>query len=194
LAWQYAEQIFAIGTPTIPGSEGSGIVKMLHHSALHRKSSSHRKIPLHRQRVSHEKSALDQLNNVIERTPVTALILLILVLLTPACTMDLGLTKGYLRPPIEDYKTMRVLGRMPKGAEAIATVRASSDSGFARERNLDHAMNELKKKAARLGANAVIITHRNSPSQIGTAQTSGGGLVITNNESETLSGIAVWID
>lgn len=167
---------------------------MLHHSALHRKSSSHRKIPLHRQRVSHEKSALDQLNNVIERTPVTALILLILVLLTPACTMDLGLTKGYLRPPIEDYKTVRVLGRMPKGAEAIATVRASSDSGFARERNLDHAMNELKKKAARLGANAVIITHRNSPSQIGTAQTSGGGLVITNNESETLSGIAVWID
>jgi hypothetical protein len=124
---------------------------MLHHSALHRKSSSHRKIPLHRQRVSHEKSALDQLNNVIERTPVTALILLILVLLTPACTMDLGLTKGYLRPPIEDYKTVRVLGRMPKGAEAIATVRASSDSGFARERNLDHAMNELKKKSSASG-------------------------------------------
>ena len=167
---------------------------MLHHSALHRKSSSHRRIPLHRQRVSHEKSASDQLNNVIERTPVTALILLILVLLTPACTVDLGLMKGYLRPPIEDYKTVRVLGRMPKGAEAIATVRASSDSGFARERNLDHTMNELKRKAARLGANAVVITRRNSPSQIGTAQTSGGGLVITNNESETLSGIAVWID
>ena len=169
-------------------------MKMLHHSALHRKSSSHRKIPLHRQRVSHEKSAIDQLSNVIQHTPVTALTLLILALLTPACTLDLGLTKGYLRPPIEDYKTVRVLGRMPKGAEAIATVRASSDSGFARERNLDHTMNELKRKAARLGANAVVITRRNSPSQIGTAQTSGGGLVITNNESETLSGIAVWID
>ena len=167
---------------------------MLHHNALHRKSSSHRKIPSHRQRVSHKKSGLDPINNVIERTPIAALILLILVLLTPACTLDLGLTKGYLRPPIEDYKTVRVLGRMPKGAEAIATVRASSDSGFARERNLDHTMNELKRKAARLGANAVVITRRNSPSQIGTAQTSGGGLVITNNESETLSGIAIWVD
>ena len=167
---------------------------MLHQSVLYRKSSSHRRIPLHRQRVSHEESGLDRLSNVIERTPVTALTLLIIVLLTPSCTMDLGLTKGYLRPPIEDYKTVRVLGRMPKGAEAIATVRASSDSGFARERNLDHTMNELKRKAARLGANAVVITRRNSPSQIGTAQTSGGGLVITNNESETLSGIAVWID
>lgn len=163
-------------------------MEMLHLSASHRKS------PLHRKRVPCEKSASDRLNSLIERTPVAALILLILVLLTPGCTMDLGLTKGYLRPPIEDYKSVRVLGRMPKGAEAIATVRASSDSGFARERNLDHTMNELKRKAARLGANAVVITRRNSPSQIGTAQTSGGGLVITNNESETLSGIAVWID
>ena len=163
-------------------------MEMLHLSASHRKS------PLHRKRVPCEKSASDRLNSLIERTPVAALILLILVLLTPGCTMDLGLTKGYLRPPVEDYKTVRVLGRMPKGAETIATVRASSDSGFARERNLDHTMNELKRKAARLGANAVVITRRNSPSQIGTAQTSGGGLVITNNESETLSGIAVWID
>lgn len=89
---------------------------------------------------------------------------------------------------------MRVLGRLPKNAETIASVKASSDSGFSRERNLDHAINELKKKAARLGANAVVITRRNSPSQIGTAQTSGGGLVITNNEREALSGIAVWID
>ena len=169
-------------------------MKMLHHSVLHRKSPPHRRISLHRQRVSHEESGLDRLSNVIQRTPVTALTLLILVLLTSSCTMDLGLTKGYLRPPIEDYKSVRVLGRMPKGAEAIATVRASSESGFARERNLDHTMNELKRKAARLGANAVVITRRNSPSQIGTAQTSGGGLVITNNESETLSGIAVWID
>ena len=167
---------------------------MLHQSVLHRKSPSHRKNPLHRQRVSHEKSGLDRLNNVTERTPITALTLLILVLLTPSCTMDLGLTKGYLRPPIEDYKSVRVLDRMPKGAEAIATVRASSDSGFARERNLDHTINELKRKAARLGANAVVITRRNSPSQIGTVQTSGGGLVITNNESEALSGIAIWIE
>lgn len=161
---------------------------MLHHSASHRKSALHRKRPLH------EKLASQRLNKVTKRTPTAALILLFLVLLTTGCTMDLGLTKGYLRPPLEDYKTVLVLGRMPKGAEAIATVRASSDSGFARERNLDHAMNELKRKAARLGANAVVITRRNSPSQIGTAQTSGGGLVITNNESEELSGIAIWIE
>ena len=108
--------------------------------------------------------------------------------------MDLGLTRGYVRPPIEDYRTVRVLGRMPKDAEAIASVRASSDSGFARERNLDHAINELKRKAARLGANAVVITRRNSPSQIGTAQTSGGGLIVANNERQIIKGIAIWLE
>ena len=108
--------------------------------------------------------------------------------------MDLGLTTGYVRPPIDDYKTVRVLGRMPKAAEAIASVKASVDSGFTRERNLDHAINELKRKAARLGANGVVITRRNSPTEIGTAQTSGGGLVITNNGSEALRGIPIWID
>jgi uncharacterized protein YbjQ (UPF0145 family) len=73
-------------------------------------------------------------------------------------------------------------------------VKASSDSGFSRERNLDHTINELKKKAARLGANAIVITQRDSPSHMGTAQTSGGGLVVTNNERERLKAIAIWID
>ena len=89
---------------------------------------------------------------------------------------------------------MRVLGRLPKNAETIASVKASSDSGFSRERNLDHAINELKKKAARLGANALVVTRRSSPIQMGTAQTSGGGLVVTNNEREVVSAIAVWIE
>ena len=139
-------------------------------------------------------STLERLKRVIEPTSNVALIFVMVSLLTHGCALDLGLTKGYLRPSIEDYKTVKILRRMPKGAEAIASVRASSDSGFARDRNLDHTINELKRKAARLGANAVVITRRNSPSQIGTAQTSGGGFVVTNNESEALSGIAVWID
>lgn len=115
-------------------------------------------------------------------------------ILTIGCTSGPGLVKGYTRPPIEDYRTVRVLGRLPQGAETIAAVKASSDSGFSRERNLDHTINELKKKAARLGANAIVITQRDSPSQMGTAQTSGGGLVVTNNERERLKAIAIWID
>ena len=72
-------------------------------------------------------TAFNRINKVIELTRAAALIFLPLVLLTPGCTMDLGLTRGYVRPAIEDYRTVRVLGRMPKDAEAIASVRASSD-------------------------------------------------------------------
>ena len=117
-----------------------------------------------------------------------------LTLLSLGCTQGSGLVNGYLRPALEDYRTVRVLGRLPKDAETIVTIKASSDSGFSRERSLDHAINELKKKAARLGANAVVITSRKSPIQMGTAQTSGGGLVVTNNEKEVVRGIAIWIE
>ena len=110
------------------------------------------------------------------------------------CTSGPGLTTGYVRPPLEDYRTVRILSRLPQDAEVIASVKASSDSGFSRERNLDYTINQLKKKAARLGANALVITGRNSPIQMGTAQTSGGGLVVTNNEREVVKGIAIWID
>lgn len=117
-----------------------------------------------------------------------------LVILSLGCTQGPGLVTGYVRPPLEDYRNVRVLGRLPKDAETIAAIKASSDSGFSRERTLDHAINELKKKAARLGANAIVITSRKSPIQMGTAQTSGGGLVVTNNETEVVRGIAIWID
>ena len=122
------------------------------------------------------------------------LAIIFLVIVSVGCTSGPGLVTGYVRPAIEDYRTVRVLGRLPKNAETIASVKASSDSGFSRERNLDHAINELKKKAARLGANALVVTRRNSPIQMGTAQTSGGGLVVTNNEREVVSAIAVWIE
>lgn len=110
------------------------------------------------------------------------------------CTSGPGLTTGYVRPPIDDYRIVQILSRLPQDVEVIASVKASSDSGFSRERNLDYTINQLKKKAARLGANAIVITQRNSPTQMGTAETSGGGLVVTNNEREVVKGIAVWVD
>lgn len=121
-------------------------------------------------------------------------ITIFLTLCITGCTSGPGLVTGYVRPAIEDYRSVNLLPRLPKDAEVIASVRASSDSGFSRDRDLDHALNELKKKAARLGANALVITERSSPTRMGTAETSGGGLVVTNNERDVIKGIAIWID
>ena len=47
---------------------------------------------------------------------------------------------------------------MPAGAEEIAIVKASSDAGLTQHGSLDYAVEELKKQAARVGANGVVIT------------------------------------
>ena len=73
-------------------------------------------------------------------------------------------------------------------------VKASSDSGFSRRRDLDHTVGELKKRAAKVGANALVITRRATCAEMGTASTSGGGTIVTSNEVEFVRGIAIWVD
>ena len=45
------------------------------------------------------------------------------------CASGSALVTGQTRPAIEDYSSVKVLTEMPEGAEQIAFVKASSDSG-----------------------------------------------------------------
>ena len=45
----------------------------------------------------------------------------------------------------------------PKNYEVIGIVTASSDSGWTDQEDLEYAMEELKKQAAKIGANGVIL-------------------------------------
>ena len=100
-------------------------------------------------------------------------IIIFLTALLQGCASDPMHTTGERRPTIADYKTVRVLSTVPLGAQRIAVVKASSDSGFSRRRDLDHAVGELKKRAAKVGANALVITRRATSAEMGTASTSG---------------------
>lgn len=121
-------------------------------------------------------------------------IIIFLTALLQGCASDPMHTTGERRPTIADYKTVRVLSTVPLGAQRIAVVKASSDSGFSRRRDLDHAVGELKKRAAKVGANALVITRRATSAEMGTASTSGGGTIVTSNEVEFVRGIAIWVD
>ncbi len=83
---------------------------------------------------------------------------------------------------------------MPDGAEEIAFVTASSDSGWTQKVSLDHAVDELKKKAAKVGANTVVLTSRDTSSQVVGVPVYGGGTVVTSSEVELVQGIAAWMD
>ena len=81
-------------------------------------------------------------------------------------TTGSALVTSQVRAAIEDHSTIQILTAMPAGAEEIAIVKASSDSGWNEQASLDYAVEELKKQAAKLGANAVVITGRDTSSEV----------------------------
>lgn len=129
--------------------------------------------------------------NEAMKLPCLAVVLLAALALT-ACASGSALVTGQTRAVIEDYAAIRILTQMPKGAEEIAIVKASSDAGMTQQGSLDYAVEELKKQAAKVGANAVVLTGRDTSSQIYGVPVYGGGTIIGSSETEIVQGIAVW--
>ena len=84
---------------------------------------------------------------------------------------------------------------MPEGAEHIAIVSASSDSGWNQQQSLDYAVEELKKQAAKVGANAVVLTDRDTGTNVVGIPSYGpqGGTNVYSNEVVIVEGVAVYI-
>lgn len=93
------------------------------------------------------------------------------------CADGSALITGQMHPPIEDWNSVLVVTEMPDGAEQVAFVKASSRSGLTQQQSLDLAVAELKKQAARIGANVVVLNSRST-----------GG-----REDEIVEGIAVLV-
>ena len=122
------------------------------------------------------------------------LIVLIAVLFTAGCASGSALVTGQARPAIEDYTTVTILTEMPEGAEQIAIVKASSNMGITQQKSLDYATEELKQQAAKVGANAVVLTGRDTSTQVTGTPVYGGGTIVSSSETEIVQGIAVWVD
>ena len=100
-----------------------------------------------------------------------------------------------VRPAIEDYTTVTILTEMPESAEQIATVKASSESRLSYSRALqrqeiDTAIEELRQQAAKVGANAVVITSA-SPESSRVSTGDGKSAVLYKG---VVQGVAVWVD
>ena len=121
-------------------------------------------------------------------------VLTLLAVVVAGCASGSALVIGQTRPAIEDHTTVSILTEMPEGAEDIAIVKASSDSGWTQQDSLDYAVDELKKQAAKVGANAVVLTGRDTSSQVFGVPVYGGGTVVGSSEVEIVQGIAVWVN
>lgn len=131
-------------------------------------------------------------NSLMKYAP--CFLLLVIAAVLTACASGSALVTGQTRPEIADHTAVSILTEMPEGAEEIAIVKASSDSGWTQQDSLDYAVDELKKQAAKVGANAVVLTGRDTSSQTVGVPVYGGGTVVSSSEMEIVQGIAVWVN
>jgi hypothetical protein len=73
------------------------------------------------------------------------------------CATGTELLTDQVYPAIEDPTAVNILVEMPEGAEHIAVVNASSGVGTKRN-SLEKVIEVLKSRAAKVGANAVVLT------------------------------------
>ncbi len=104
---------------------------------------------------------------------------------------------GEPRQSIDDWSSVTITDEMPEGAIPIATVRAKSNSGRDMQASAEYAIEELKKRAAKFGANTVVIrwTYKNTNRDREVILPSILGLPV-NIETDTASfeGTAVHVD
>ena len=123
--------------------------------------------------------------------------LVLLAAFLAGCASGSAIVVGETRPAIEDWESVKITNEMPDGARTIALVKASSDSGWTKQDSVNYAVDELKRQAAKVGANTVVIGAATTqtgvagvPSYVGS--TSGGFIFPT--ETEVVEGTAVLVE
>jgi uncharacterized protein YbjQ (UPF0145 family) len=122
------------------------------------------------------------------------LLIFIFVFTLVGCATGSALVTGQARTAIEDHLSVKVLTQMPVGAEEIAIVKASSDAGWTEQGSLDYAVEELKKQAAKLGANAVVITGRDTSSEVYSVPVYNSFPITGSSSTEIVQGVAIWVN
>lgn len=84
----------------------------------------------------------------------TLIVLIALVL--SGCASGSAIVTGTARAPIAANQVTLYL-EPPAEFETVGLVNASSDSGWTEQGSVDYAIQELKKQAAKLGANGVLL-------------------------------------
>lgn len=103
-------------------------------------------------------------------------IFLFLLLIVLGCASGSAIVTGSKREPI-DPQLVKLYLEEPKKYEVIGIVKASSDSGWTTQQDTDYAIAELKKQAAKLGANGVILLSSGEKSSEAVGFYGGSGLM-----------------
>jgi len=120
------------------------------------------------------------------------IIVIISIFILSACASGSYILTGQKREPIKPSE-VTLYAEPPEEYETIGIVRASSGSGWTQQGEMDLAVEELKKQAALLGANGVIISGTGEIVSTTVASNSSGGTYSSSSSSQTVSGKAVYV-
>ena len=124
--------------------------------------------------------------------------LLLFVVLLAGCTTGSALVTGTKRPPIDPAQVL--IYRVPPDAtfEHIGIVKAEAEEVLSQQEAMDRAVGELKKQAAKIGANGVILSGMGEKHETygGYTPFAGGGghFWMGTSEYQTLRGDAIFVD
>jgi len=80
----------------------------------------------------------------------------LLAVLLGACASGSAVVTGTKRPPL-DSSQVRLYSEEPSRFEVVGMVNAASDSGWTAQGSQNYAIEELKKQAAKIGANGIVL-------------------------------------
>lgn len=121
-----------------------------------------------------------------------AWIAILAILFITSCASGSYILTGEKRPPIKP-EAVKLYTSPPQEYETIAIVNASSDSGWTQQGDMDYAVAELKKQAARLGANGIILGNVGESTSSSAGVHSNGIVYVSSSTAQTISGKAVYV-
>lgn len=87
------------------------------------------------------------------------------VLAIAGCATGSAIVTGSTRAPVAPDQ-VKIYFDPPAAFEVIALVSASSDAGWTEQGSLNYAIEELRKQAAKLGANGVVLVSSGEKSSV----------------------------
>lgn len=103
--------------------------------------------------------------------------LFVISLASCATAEGYAVVTGVVRPET-NAEDVKLYTEIPESCEVIGIVTASSGWGWTRQGSMDYAMAELKKQAAKLGANGIVIENINQVSSVSRESVSGKAIYI----------------
>ncbi|MDD3295610.1 MAG: hypothetical protein PHG20_13105 [Geobacteraceae bacterium] len=117
----------------------------------------------------------------------------LLALFLMGCATGSVVLVGTARPPI-DPQSVKLYLKEPKKYDAVGLVEASSDSGLTNQGSQNYAVAELKKQAAKIGANGVLLTTTGTETSTTVHGYGSGTIWSSSSDAKVVKGTAIFVN